>query len=174
MVTSDHGQLIGERQKYDHNYFLDDELLRFPLYVRFPDGAPPLKQSGTHVSLIEIPKLVEGVVDREEVKLGADIALAECFGPHTDITFMWKDETERKLLEQSFFRRIKVYSRKGSVVYNEKTDGFEDLRGSPSINEAKAAVAELPLGADRSNVAVEFSREESEGLEGRLRDLGYL
>jgi membrane-anchored protein YejM (alkaline phosphatase superfamily) len=36
IVTSDHGQLIGENFRYGHGYLLNDELLRVPLYVKYP------------------------------------------------------------------------------------------------------------------------------------------
>jgi hypothetical protein len=175
IVTSDHGQLIGERQRYDHNYFLDDELLKIPLYVRFPDGVSPLKQNGGFISLAEIPKMIDGVVDRKIVRLGSDVALAESFGPHTDLAFMGKTQAERRLLDESFFRRVKIYTRRGSVTFNGKTGEFEESRGTPSISEAEAAMAELPSVSEEGVLPpAELSPAEAQVIESRLKDLGYL
>lgn len=41
IVTSDHGQLLGEDGRLGHGVFLDDELLRVPLLLRLPSEVPP-------------------------------------------------------------------------------------------------------------------------------------
>lgn len=37
IITSDHGQLLGEHGKRGHGIFLYDELLRIPLFINYPD-----------------------------------------------------------------------------------------------------------------------------------------
>src|SRR5262245_36704957 len=41
VLTSDHGELLGEHHMLDHQYALHEELLRVPLVVRFPAAFPP-------------------------------------------------------------------------------------------------------------------------------------
>jgi len=36
VVTSDHGQLLGEHNKISHGIFLYDELLKVPLLIKYP------------------------------------------------------------------------------------------------------------------------------------------
>ena len=36
IITSDHGQLLGEHGRIYHGTFLDDELLRIPLLIKYP------------------------------------------------------------------------------------------------------------------------------------------
>jgi hypothetical protein len=175
IVTSDHGQLIGERNRYDHYYFLDDELLKVPLYVKFPEKTPPLEKTGHYISSLEIPRLVETVLEHGEANLGTDIALAESFGPHTDISYMGKNESERELLRNAFFRRVKLYVGHGSGVYNESTGEIEDICGDVSERDLENAIGQIPKGVTqpRPESAEAFSREEEGLIESRLRELGY-
>lgn len=41
VIVSDHGEHLGERGLVGHEVFLDQYLLRVPLLVRYPPGAPP-------------------------------------------------------------------------------------------------------------------------------------
>jgi len=36
IVTSDHGNHIGEYNRVYHGFYLSDELLRVPFYIRYP------------------------------------------------------------------------------------------------------------------------------------------
>ena len=65
VVTSDHGENLGEAGRWDHVFALNDHLLRVPLVVRFP----PVFGAGERVEglcqLVDVPvtvaELVEGV-----------------------------------------------------------------------------------------------------------------
>src|SRR5262249_62397010 len=39
VITSDHGENIGEHELMDHQFSLHDTLIKVPLLVRYPDGA---------------------------------------------------------------------------------------------------------------------------------------
>jgi hypothetical protein len=128
VITSDHGQLLGEGQRYGHGLFLDDELLQVPLYVKFPTNVRPLKQERPFVSLSEIPLLVESAIYNVRMKLGSDFAIAESFGPAVNLRRLVanNDEEIRKLYDH----KIKILSSDGQAIFNSSTQSITNLTGS--------------------------------------------
>ncbi len=60
IITSDHGDLIGEHDLMHHSYCVYDELIRVPLIVKQPDNQYPRKNYNYLVSLIDIfPTIVD-------------------------------------------------------------------------------------------------------------------
>jgi arylsulfatase A-like enzyme len=63
VLTSDHGELLGEHHMLDHQYALHEELLRVPLVVRYPARlAPgrdprPVANFDVHATLLELAGL---------------------------------------------------------------------------------------------------------------------
>jgi len=80
IVTSDHGQLLGERGRGGHGVFLDDELIKVPFFIKVPNERVT-KFDGyiSHVSLRKfINKFVDGITDFS--LLFSKVAFAESFG----------------------------------------------------------------------------------------------
>lgn len=60
VVTSDHGEALGERGLFGHNTSVDEAMTAIPLVVRFPESFPqrPVGRSDTLVSTIDVAPLV--------------------------------------------------------------------------------------------------------------------
>ncbi|MFO7662229.1 MAG: sulfatase [Chloroflexota bacterium] len=60
IVTADHGQMFGEHGKWVHRNSLYEEVLRVPLFIRYPGSLPAGKVIETPVSLVDIlPTLLD-------------------------------------------------------------------------------------------------------------------
>lgn len=126
IVTSDHGQELGEMGKYDHGYFLDDALLKVPLYIKYPEDMRPFRQREGQLSLCEIPLIIESALYGTKVELGSKCVVAESFGPPWDILEYAADESERKILESAYRRRLKIYTDSGSFTLDPGAGLIED------------------------------------------------
>ncbi len=83
VVTSDHGQLLGEHDQLGHGTFLYDELIRVPLFIRYPsDGMlKEAKQKGRYISLTSLYDLVsKGEEGYDEEHLFSEAAFSETYG----------------------------------------------------------------------------------------------
>ena len=192
IVTSDHGQLLGEGSKYGHGTFLDDELLKVPLYIRYPSSCEPvLQRPESFVNLIEIPKIVEYAYNQRNgihqngLRLGSDTCLSETFGMMSDCSDLAQDENQLQKFRRSYSWRIKLHSVKGSAIYNYDSASFEEIRGDLNETEAKKMIFETlnqtasdapkkeslsTLGQAREEV---FTESEIRDLEAKLSTLGY-
>jgi len=130
IVTSDHGQLIGENFRYGHGYFLNDGLLRVPLYVKYPCGVRPLLSGKGYISLCQIPSIIRYCVLGDDVRFGADTVFAESFGPQNNHKEQILTQEDAEKLDRAYSHRVKVYSHKGSMLYNVETDTIEESKGS--------------------------------------------
>lgn len=173
IITSDHGQLLGEGMKYHHGYFLDDVLIKVPLYVKFPRGTPNFKQTGDFVSLTEINSLVRSVIHGRPSKLGSEFVFAESFGILVNCDNVFRSERDKRLLELTKARRIRIISHDGSVLYNVNTNQVEDHSGDGiSKDQIEKILRQMEGDSDIANDD-EFSKEESREVQKRLKLLGY-
>ena len=101
VVTSDHGQMLGENGLYGHIYWLHDELLFVPLYIKnccdtLPEVTPPFH----YISLTQIKDLIlHGKMEPKEW------ALAESFAT-------------KKYGETVFVHRIAVYYKEYKGIFS--------------------------------------------------------
>jgi arylsulfatase A-like enzyme len=58
VVTSDHGELLGERGEWGHERFLWEPLVRVPLLVKPAGPARPGRRETARASLVDVPSLV--------------------------------------------------------------------------------------------------------------------
>jgi arylsulfatase A-like enzyme len=58
ILTSDHGEELGERGRFGHGHTLDQELLHVPLVVRFPGGARGVRETRPVSSLDLVPTIL--------------------------------------------------------------------------------------------------------------------
>jgi len=65
IILGDHGELFGEHDLIGHHFSLADELLRVPLFVKWPNGSNPLatNRSDAFVSLSNVFKTILNVAD---------------------------------------------------------------------------------------------------------------
>lgn len=127
IITSDHGQLLGESGRYDHGFFLDKVLVKIPLYVRLPNVAKLEFSPEAVVSLTEIPHLIDDVISNRTASLGSDLAVAESFSPIWDFSEMNRNGTD--LSVSLNYRRLRIITRKGEGIYNFDTNLFEEKVG---------------------------------------------
>ncbi|MGD1055174.1 MAG: sulfatase-like hydrolase/transferase [Nitrososphaerales archaeon] len=175
IVTSDHGQLLGEKGRYDHGTFLDDALLRVPLYVKFPEAVEPFHQEKPLISLLEVHKLVTSMVSSVQAELGSDYAFAESFGPMDELSRYLTEENPNAVLSKLYAARVRIYSRDGSVLYNRTDDVVEETEGTLTSGEVTRLVGlgkaiETP---DASGAPPTISQADEELVLDRLRRLGY-
>ncbi len=141
VVTSDHGELLGEHDLWGHVHSLYDELLRVPLVMRFPGHIAPGSVSGAQVQGIDlVPTLLSAAGIPAEAwpsargldlattwAAGADVpvraTLAEHFTPSMLPTNA--DTTMAGDLDSLFVRRRGVI--RGSTKYTVSSDGEERL-----------------------------------------------
>jgi hypothetical protein len=174
ILTSDHGQLLGEKGRYGHGFFLDEVLLRVPLYIRLPKGAKPLSSGGPFIGLAEIPKIIEAVVNGEGAQIGSEVAFSESFGCQNSIDPSLLEDDEA-LLSKIYARRTRCFSRCGSFVYNHDSKEVEESVGSFPAGEISRLVSLIPAAeAEASAARLEgLSSDEERQTTRRLKDLGY-
>ncbi|MGC9191354.1 MAG: sulfatase-like hydrolase/transferase [Conexivisphaera sp.] len=141
IVTSDHGQLLGDGG-IGHGYFLADGVLRVPLYVRWPSWMRAPRQVGRYVSLTQVPSMIRGSMGAGLPGVGTNVALAESFGP-ISLPPGWRSRVTRRELRSAFSHRIRIYARGGTATYDAGADVLEEVRGmSPGeAREIAGAIA---------------------------------
>ncbi len=137
IVTSDHGQLLGDGG-IGHGYFLSDDLLMVPLYVRWPSWARALRQRGLYVSLSQLPSIIRAAMGDGAAGVGTDVALAESFGP-ISMPAGWRSRLTRRALREAFSHRVRVYLRGGRFTYNLGADRLEESTGVGAAEAAELA-----------------------------------
>ena len=179
IVTSDHGQLLGEGGMYGHGYTMNDNLHRVPLYVRYPGGGAPPDQAGRYVSLTSTKSLVDHAIGGDSAPVGSDVVLAESFGPSSSALMRASSRDEHEKMLSAFDHRVKAYTAKGTGIYNKHTDTVEQIQGDLTAKEMRELASGLPtFDHDFSRPAAlgesvgAFAHDDMEVRE-RLRRLGY-
>ena len=172
VVTSDHGQLLGEGGRLGHGYNLADEVLRVPLYVRFPSGTRPVKSFGNPFGLTELPALIRSLVNGESYQTRSNFAVSECFGYVNKLAPYMKEE-DRDRVASVFQSRAKVFSDKGSVTYNRSSGVVEESSPGLSKSDLDELVRAVPIETVKEPEGASISRPDEAAILRRLRDLGY-
>jgi len=141
IVTSDHGQLLGERGRYGHGYFLDDELLKVPLLVKYPVGARILKDDSLPISLTQIPSIIRHYVYGDDVRLGSKYVFSESFGLQNDLFGFAKNNESVEKLNSCYRHKLKVYSQAGTATINCNNDLIEELIGNLSTEQLRDIIS---------------------------------
>ena len=132
IVTSDHGNHAGENGRISHGFYLTDELLRVPLYIRYPKNQEP-KIKRDHVSLTTLYYLVKSLIYNESFQAN-DLVVSESYGPHHSISrvksyFNLPDSELRKY----YSHRIRLTLNDGYLVYNADDDTVIEHSGNLSV-----------------------------------------
>ena len=145
IITSDHGQLLGEHDRLGHGMFLYDELIKVPLYIKPPNNAK-IREPYNHdafLSLAKIKRFIKNYVENKIVDitlLKDDLPMAEVFGMNyvtQEIKNILKNVNEDKLKKAYMSmkkHRIAVYFNNCKIVYNVNNGSIEML--FPYCNEA--------------------------------------
>jgi arylsulfatase A-like enzyme len=200
IITSDHGENLGEGNLIGHAFSLDDRLIRIPLIASDPHVFP---RSGVF-SLVDLPRVVANAVDVEdhpwlEQEVPDDIALAQLDAllPPTDPRAS-KFIEDSGLGDEAFHRlttsvscatdgRFKLLREaEREVVFDLETDPLElsplegpQLEGAaPTLTSLRAAVAVAEKDGPGTDQLVTDSAvasgDENDDIADRMRTLGYL
>ncbi len=109
IITSDHGEMLGEHKFWGHTYFLWEPLLRVPLIIYYPKLLFPTRIK-TPISLVELAFIIQnlalGKIPYQLSHPRSRPILAEVFYPHLVIDLL-KDFCSSTQLKQ-FQRRKKA------------------------------------------------------------------
>lgn len=143
IVTSDHGNLIGERKKVSHSYYLDDSLVKVPFYVKYPSYVKPIVFNGVN-SLISVYSLIRYVLYNENAFHERKFVLAESYGPQHSIKTITKffPDMDKSELRKHYAHKVKIItSDRKSFIYNidnaivENSDSAIDIKNYQDILE---------------------------------------
>ncbi len=130
IITSDHGQLLGEHDKYGHGVYLDDELLMVPLWIKYPKNYKLIEREskGRWITLVNIKKFIiksleNGVFD--EGYLYSNCVFSESYGVHRDIPLNKIDEPEKYNYWNKY--RIAIYYKDYKGIFNVTDWKFEEI-----------------------------------------------
>jgi len=148
IVTSDHGQLLGEHGRIGHGTFLYDELLRIPLLIKYPKDCSikQAKLQNKYISLVGlksfIPNIIKNKVDSDAM-LYSDVAFAECYGIQHSI-FNLLSEKERKNIECLEKYRIAIYYNNFKGIFNITDWRFESIKAcDPNVEVTRDAINDI-------------------------------
>ena len=198
IITSDHGDELGEHNLLYHSLCLYDTILRVPLIIRYPEFFKRGAAIKEQVQLLDIfPTILDMLGLHEDMSdmdgrsfLGGsqrEIAIAEYFGFHRTVERIKElfPGLNHDVLEK-YDRRLKVIrtnEHKFIQVPND-TDELYDLNSDPgeqrNIIHEKEEIAE-ELRGKLKEWESSFQSEETETevsiderTKRRLRDLGYI
>src|SRR4051794_1811421 len=199
MVTSDHGENLGESGRVGHAFWLDDRLIRVPLVTMGPADL----HAGAVTSLADVPRLLADALDLSDhpwaspvadgVAVAATVALATAGDPKLqrlaehiplDDRALWRLTTASTCATDGGLKLV----REGDEywLYDLAVDPLED---SPRLLDGRLAAAygdrlgALRAAVDRAHVAqpggqrtpgAEPEVQIPAELEDRMRLLGYL
>jgi len=136
IITSDHGQLLGEYGRIGHGMYLYDELLTVPLFIRYPDELMLSHMEDymeNYISLSMLKQLVLNVVKSFSSRkvfsdkiLYSDTVYSESYGTHIKIP---SKNICIDRLENIENHRIKIYHKGKYAIFNINNWKFEDICG---------------------------------------------
>jgi arylsulfatase A-like enzyme len=192
VLTSDHGQAFGEHGMIWHGARTDEEMLRIPMLVRFPNGELGGKEGIGWATPMDVPATVFDVagLSSESGRSGYSLRrLAQ--EPRPTALYSAGDGTEwnRPFMEQLSPRRRSELNRFSIAGYlgNLKVE-LDAVTGTTRVVELgtgadtgasstarSSAAADLESGARRAAAALLQSPEAgvSDAVDDRLRSWGY-
>lgn len=146
IITSDHGQLLGENNRLGHGVFLDNELLFVPLFIKYPSGWDVVEknyQNREYISLVNLKKFILGIVDNNQYSslLYSSHVLAESFGVHYSFEYFSKSEWERISVWDKY--RIALFWDEFKAVFNVSDwvlEKIEPLSPNAILSEEKRRI----------------------------------
>lgn len=203
MITSDHGENIGEHNLMSHAYSLHDTLIRVPLIIRYPACFPAGQRVGQQVQLTDLfPTILDTLrLDAPHVRqafegesllasagTAADrLAYAEMFGPHPTIQTLnrcagFPENTPQPAYDRAL-RCLRTADHK-IIWASDGQHALYDLRRDPHetancfTDEPKLAAElldTLQLWRSPQHTPRHVSAADfDQDLRKRLRDLGYI
>ncbi len=131
IVTSDHGQLLGEHGRFGHGVFLYDELLRVPLLIKYPSGQTIDHETmaNSWISLTKLKQLILKVIENSmdsDYFLYSRTAFAESYGIQ-DYIGSPVDDVEYYNIQKLEKYRIALYYGNFKGIFNVEKWKFEKV-----------------------------------------------
>ena len=126
LITSDHGQLLGEHDWAGHGVFLYDEVVKVPLLVKYPSRAEVRRSEPKgKISLTNVPRFILDLAQGRNSDSGlySPRAFSESWGSYERVG------GDGVAIEQKFHfaeRRTCVFADLGKVTYNHSTGEVEE------------------------------------------------
>lgn len=205
VVTSDHGENLGEGYRLGHSFWLDDRLIRIPLVIAGPAGTD---LPGV-VSLADLPRLLADAIGLSDhpwaeptgVLDGVAVSQSDCLVPPGDDRIRQCLEAWRMEGEAARYAAWRISTSSTAATdgaFKVVREGTEDwlydlvrdpLEGAPTRLNGVAVpgidperLTALRAAVERAAPSDEDQRpwtgsdlpDEREGIEDRMRLLGYL
>jgi arylsulfatase A-like enzyme len=199
IITSDHGESLGEGGTMGHGVLLHERVLKIPLVIRYPRIFPPGLRVSEAASLIDVLPTIEDMLglprsplsDAVSLVPGGELAarpervLAEYFPPEEHV---WKAISMALGCDYSYAGRVRASLRKGSLKYVWSSSGENELynlEADPSEEEnligglaGEAQMLDAELHEWRANLRPEHSSaktyEIDPATQEALKSLGYI
>lgn len=129
IVTSDHGQMLGEHGVIGHGTYLYDELLRVPLAIKYPETKRVTiteQEQSRYISLTKIkPLILQTIYSNtiDDLILYSPTVFAESYGIPERIRPTSREEHAHVNSLEKY--RIAVYSQGGKAIFNVTDWKFE-------------------------------------------------
>lgn len=176
ITLSDHGDMLGEHEMWNHGYGIYPELAHVPMVIS-GDGIEG-RSVGRTVSLLDVPQTIAEMTSVEFTDRGVDL-LADSTGQNYLVEYHgllpWhRDQLRRKGVESLYdeldrpLRGIALKS--GDYVY-QTDDGYVSTEGTVTdrkIGELNSLTEEVPERSVESD-----SGSVGSDVEERLKNLGY-
>ena len=134
IVTADHGNYTGENGRVYHGYYLSDELLKVPLYIKYPkDASQELKIKRDYVSVTLIYYLVKSFVYNDTFQTN-DLIVSESYGPQHSLPWIksYFNLTDSEL-KKYYSHKIRLTTQDGYLIYDLDNDRIVERYGDFNI-----------------------------------------
>ena len=130
IVTSDHGQHIGEQGRIGHGYYLSDELVNVPLYIKYPKDTPSgTKIKQQDVSLTAIFFLIKSIVYGDKLVLG-DSIFSESYGINYSVKVLKSMfSADEKVLKRIYRHKIRISYGDRYAIFDVNKDEIVETKG---------------------------------------------
>jgi arylsulfatase A-like enzyme len=190
VITSDHGEHLGEQGFFSHQLSVEEELLRIPLVIKFPGSDQRgLIVENPLVSILDIYETILNAVapdrERKRATLSRDLGDMESFDRsyliaeyYYSTPYLRQHHEKRSsfpLDEHRVTRRV-VYDRDGRYVFVERREGESptvDASDEPGRQRAAEVLSGYLKTLDSGLFQGSDEALDEETLE-RLRSLGYV
>ncbi|WP_457751202.1 sulfatase-like hydrolase/transferase [Thermococcus sp.] len=137
IITSDHGQLIGDHGRIGHGVFLYDELIRVPLFIKYPETieansieTPADDNRNAYISLTTLKKFILNIATGNEKwteSLFSHVAFSETYGIQDRVPAKKYKNYEIHNLSLLEKYRVAVYYKGAKGIFNVSDWKFETI-----------------------------------------------
>ncbi len=202
IITSDHGESLGDHNHFDHYYVLYDALLRVPLIIRFPEVFAPGVREKAMVQTLDILPTLKELLGLNDPKLNdlqgiplppvkggkatREFTISERFMDLNGLKKSYPDRDLSHLIPFEKDRKIAIRTEKYKLILSENYESeLYDLQSDPreehNIIHVKKHIAD-ELKTKIAGWRKSFTPASNQGKEAefdeavrkRLEALGYL